>query len=211
MAIKLVRHGQSHANVGEYDYTAEADSKVALTDLGHEQAREAGRIIGVDFLKTALLYRSPYIRARQTMEEVVYGASPGAVATAVYEDPRLREVDHGYSSVPHQEDLRKIHGWFFYRFKGGESPADCYDRVSTFLESLRRQQERKEKEDVVIVSHGITIRCFIMRFLHLSVEQFESMRNPPNGCVITIDKKENLKNPIFTSAKWGVEGITLRR
>lgn len=37
-----------------------------------------------------------------------------------------------------QSELLKIHGWFYYRFRGGESPADCYDRASSFLESMMR-------------------------------------------------------------------------
>ena len=29
-----------------------------------------------------------------------------------------------------QTELRRTHGWFYYRFHGGESPADCFDRTS---------------------------------------------------------------------------------
>lgn len=39
-----------------------------------------------------------------------------------------REVDHGYEDLQAQEAKRERHGWFYYRFNGGESPADCYDR-----------------------------------------------------------------------------------
>jgi broad specificity phosphatase PhoE len=63
---------------------------------------------------------------------------------------------------------------------------------------------------VLIVSHGMAIRCFVMRFLHLKVEDFERMRNPWNGSVITIDEWKNLENPVFTQGKWGVEGLKLK-
>jgi broad specificity phosphatase PhoE len=60
-----------------------------------------------------------------------------------YEDPRLREVEFGYDEVEGQHERRKKHGWFYYRFYGGESPADCFDRTSSFLESMMRQVTRK--------------------------------------------------------------------
>jgi len=49
-----------------------------------------------------------------------------------------------------------------------------------------------------------------MRFLYLSVEQFEIMENPQNCDVITIAPKEKLLNPQFVSRRWGVAGLRLR-
>jgi broad specificity phosphatase PhoE len=122
----------------------------------------------------------------------------------------LREVEHGYDDVAAQEELRKRHGWFYYRFKGGESPADCYDRTSNFLESMMRQAERKSATKVLIVTHGLLIRCFVMRFLHLSVEEFDSLANPSNCDLITLTDKTRLENPLFTSGWWGVTGLRVR-
>src|SRR6185436_4983644 len=102
-----------------------------------------GRKIGAAFLKGALVYTSPYVRARQTLEAMLGVTGAQQHVLGVYEDPRLREVDHGYPDVKEQESLRATHGWFYYRYQGGESPADCYDRVSGFLESLMRQVERR--------------------------------------------------------------------
>ncbi len=94
------------------------------------------------------------------------GSCVERAALRVYEDPRIREVEHGYSALTEQiQEQQRIHGRFFYRFQGGESPADCYDRVSSFLESMMRQVERHRTENVLIVSHGLSIRCFVMRFL----------------------------------------------
>jgi broad specificity phosphatase PhoE len=188
--IKLVRHGQSLANTGEALPAEVGDHTVALTALGHEQARVAGRRVGREFLNGALAYCSPFRRARQTMEGVLAGAGVPADAVRVFEDPRLREVDHGYAEVNPQEALRRIHGWFYYRFNGGESPADCYDRTSAFLESLMREVDRKGAERVLVVTHGLTIRCFVMRFLHLKVEDFDRMANPANASVITLARRE---------------------
>lgn len=210
MQIKLVRHGESLANVGALNAQEVGDHTIALTPLGEEQARRAGERIGPDFLRGALAYCSPFRRARQTLAGLLEGAGVARDGLRVYEDPRLREVEHGYADVPAQEPLRRTHGWFYYRFHGGESPADCYDRTSGFLESLMRQAGRKGVGRALVVTHGLTIRCFVMRFLHLTVEQFDVMANPANCDIITLAPRGELERPLFTSGAWGVSGLRLR-
>jgi broad specificity phosphatase PhoE len=217
MLIKLVRHGESEANIGNVSSLEVGDHAIPLSARGHEQAREVGRALGRDFVTGALVYTSPYRRTRETLASILDGAgvakgggAGGAREPRVYEDPRLREVEHGYDEVAPQEELRKRHGWFYYRFRGGESPADCYDRTSNFLESMMRQAERKSASRVLIVTHGLLIRCFVMRFLHLSVEEFDALANPQNCAIVTLGDKTAINAPLFTSGWWGVEGLTLR-
>jgi broad specificity phosphatase PhoE len=173
-------------------------------------------VITSEFVRGALVYASPYRRTRQTLAGILEGAGENEPERdlrkeiRVYEDPRLREVEHGYEPVSAQEELRKRHGWFYYRFRGGESPADCYDRTSNFLESMMRQSERKKADRVLIVTHGLLIRCFVMRFLHLSVEQFDALANPSNCAIITLASKLTIPSPQFTNGFWGVDGLTLR-
>jgi len=136
LTIKLVRHAESRANVGEVAAHEMGDHLIPLTPRGQAQARAAGAAIGADFLRDALVYVSPYRRTRETLDNILAGSGLGAEelgALRVYDDPRLREVEHGYEPIEPQEELRKTHGWFYYRFRGGESPADCYDRTSGFL------------------------------------------------------------------------------
>ena len=211
MFIKLVRHGESVANVGRADAKDIGDHTVELTERGHAQAEAAGRELGGAFLRSALVYSSPYRRTRETTEGLLRGAglAPQDWPT-VFEDPRLREVEHGYYDYEAQTWDRVVHGWFYYRFRGGESPADCFDRVSTFLETLMRQVLRKQPENVVVVSHGLTIRCFVMRFLHLTVEEFEDLANPGNAAVITIGTREVIEEPLHVSGLWAVTGLALR-
>lgn len=210
LTIKLVRHGQSRANVGEVVARDVGDHTIELTDKGREQARAVGRGLGTAYLQNALVYCSPYMRTRQTLQGIFDGAGVTREAVRPYEDPRLREVDPGYEEYDAQHELRRTHGWFYYRFKGGESPSDCFDRTSSFLETLMRQVERKESKHVLIVTHGLTLRCFVMRFLHLSVEQFDSLANPGNCDVVTLAEKQTLEAPLFTTGRWGVTGLRLR-
>ncbi len=212
LVIKLVRHGESEANTGRMLTHEIGDHAIPLSPRGAEQARDVGARMGKDFLESALVYTSPYRRTRETLSQIFVGCGlePPAGPLGLYEDPRLREVEHGYEPIDGQEELRAKHGWFYYRFRGGESPADCYDRTSSFLESMMRQVERKQAERVLIVTHGLTIRCFVMRFLHLSVEQFDSLANPANCDIVTLADRHRLESPVFTSGRWGVEGIRLR-
>ena len=212
LCIKLVRHGESEANIGKVHAYEAGDHAIPLSPNGIEQARDVGRRIGKEFLDGALVYTSPYRRTRETLREVYVGVGlePPAGPRGLYEDPRLREVEHGYEPIEPQEALRERHGWFYYRFRGGESPADCYDRTSSFLESLMRQVERKQSERALIVTHGLTIRCFVMRFLHLRVEDFDRLENPDNCEVITLGERAQLGECAFDSGWWGVSGLRLR-
>lgn len=211
LTIKLVRHGQSRANVREVEARDVGDHNIELTDHGRQQARTVGATLGADYLKDALIYCSPYVRTRQTLQCILEGAGlAGSEHVRIYEDPRLREVDPGYSEYEAQHELRRTHGWFYYRFKGGESPADCFDRTSSFLESLMRQIERKAAEHVLIVTHGLTIRCFAMRYLHLSVEQFDELANPGNCDIVTIGDKHELKDAGWITGRWGLAGLRKR-
>ena len=74
-----------------------------------------------------------------------------------------------------------------------------------------RQAERKRAERVLVVTHSLTIRCFVMRFLHLQVENFDRMAGLPNGGVVTLGLKSDLHEPVFTSGRWGVIGLPLRK
>jgi broad specificity phosphatase PhoE len=212
MIVKLVRHGQSQANTGEADPLLVGDHRIPLSALGVEQARTAGASLRADFLHTALIYTSPYLRARQTLRSLFEGAGLSTdpeKMPVVYEDPRLREVDHGYGDIKSQQELRALHGWFYYRYSGGESPADCYDRTSGFLEGMMRQVTKKGCSGILIVTHGLALRCFVMRFLHLTVEQFEMIHNPHNCDIVTLADREALDRPQFVWGKWGVVGLRL--
>lgn len=207
MIIKLIRHGQSESNTGSVLTHHVGDHKIHLTQEGISQAKEVGEKIGKEFIENSLFYRSPYARTRETSIALMHGAGITEQEIKVMEDPRLREAERGYVDSESQHAMRQLHGWFYYRYSGGESPADVYDRSSAFMESVMRQIKRNQKDNILIVAHGMTIRCLIARFLHLTVEQFEQMKNPKNCSIITILPTQQNKEPtIFKNKKWAVVG-----
>jgi len=218
MQIKLVRHALSALNAKLIKHQDMPNHQIPIVEPeGVDQALNAGKLLGKEFLQDSLLYCSPYKRTRQTMHFIKVGAgfTEDTDNLRVYEDPRLREVDFGYGDPESQKDKREHEGFFWYRMDGGESGADCFERCATFLDSMMRQLKRKigpngSTKDVVIVTHGMIIKCFVMRFMHLSVEQFDSIDTPGNCSIVTIGLKHEILNPQFVSGKWAVEGLRMR-
>ncbi|KUL52340.1 phosphoglycerate mutase [Streptomyces sp. NRRL F-4489] len=181
--IVLLRHGESVGNADDTVYEREPDHALALTETGRRQAAEAGRPLrGMFGGERISAYVSPYRRTHQTFR--LLGLDPARVR--VREEPRLREQDWGNwqdrDDVRRQKAYRDAYGHFFYRFAQGESGADVYDRVGAFLESLWRSfEDPRHPPNVLIVTHGLTMRLFCMRWFHWSVAEFESLSNPGNA------------------------------
>ncbi len=54
--------------------------------------------------------------------------------------------------------------------------------MGAFLESLWRSFEDPDHpRNVLLVTHGLTMRLFCMRWFHWSVAEFESLSNPGNA------------------------------
>ncbi|KAL1530250.1 hypothetical protein AB1Y20_001165 [Prymnesium parvum] len=220
--IVIVRHGQSQGNVDESTYAHTPDWTVELTEQGIEQAREAGRKLAelraADATKgPVFIYSSPYKRCQQTANALIEGA--GLLeedVTGRIEEPRIREQDFGnfqdIAAMTECKAMRNRFGRFFYRFPNGESGADVYDRVSTWLESLFREMEFggiNEDTTVVLVTHGLTARLFLMRWYHWSVEIFEETRNPGNAQLMVMEREMTHGGVYYNLTKESREQITL--
>ncbi len=98
------------------------------------------------------------------------------------------------------EEYRDKYGHFYYRFRdGGESCADVFDRVSDFMNTMFRDFNKSDfPRNVVVVTHGMTMRLFIMRWFHCSVEEFESWANIKNCHYLLLERGENEKYELKT-------------
>ncbi|KAJ4886155.1 Phosphoglycerate mutase-like protein AT74 [Raphanus sativus] len=196
--IILVRHGESEGNLDTSAYTTTPDHKIQLTESGLLQAREAGARLRSLLSSNpsspewrVYFYVSPYDRTRSTLREIGRSFSRRRVI-GVREECRIREQDFGNFQVQERmratKKVRERFGRFFYRFPEGESAADVFDRVSSFLESLWRDIDMNRLHmnpthelNFVIVSHGLTSRVFLMKWFKWTVEQFEALNNPGNS------------------------------
>ncbi|KAL3537998.1 hypothetical protein ACH5RR_001364 [Cinchona calisaya] len=195
--IILVRHGESQGNKDDSAYVVTPDYKIPLTSTGIQQAQKAGfgikKVVsdkGSEKNWKVYFYVSPYERTRSTLREIGR-AFPRRRIIGVREECRIREQDFGNFQVAERmkaiKETREKFGRFFYRFPEGESAADVYDRVSSFLESLwrdvdmnRLQQNAADDLNLIIISHGLAIRVFLMKWFKWTVEQFEYLNNLGN-------------------------------
>ncbi|NGN68332.1 histidine phosphatase family protein [Streptomyces sp. A7024] len=181
--IVLIRHGESEGNADDTIYEREPDHALRLTEKGRRQVAEAGEELREVFGEERVsVYVSPYRRTHETLEWLAL--DPNRVR--VREEPRLREQDWGNWQDREEVQLQKVYrdayGHFFFRFPQGESGADVYDRVGAFLESLHRSFDRPDHpENVLLVTHGLTMRLFCMRWFHWTVPEFEALSNPGNA------------------------------
>ncbi|KAF1784460.1 Histidine phosphatase superfamily [Phytophthora cactorum] len=127
-----------------------------LTELGYEQAVAAGKsikkIIGNETMRFIV---SPYVRTIETF--------CGILKAWGFEGKSIRGQRNPYP------------------FPSGESPADVYDRVSSFLESLYRMFEKSSEENYVLVTHGVAIRVILTRYFKYRISEFELLQNFHNG------------------------------
>ncbi|CAN6202837.1 unnamed protein product [Urochloa humidicola] len=204
--IVLVRHGESEGNVDEAAYSRVPDPRIGLTGKGWSDAEVCGRRLrdlfsdgGTTVDWKVYFYVSPYRRTLETLRGIGHAFEPHRIA-GVREEPRIREQDFGNFQDREQmrveKELRLRYGRFFYRFPNGESAADVYDRITGFRETLRADIDLGRFEpnsaspssnmNVVLVSHGLTLRVFLMRWYKWTVRQFEGLNNLANGAAIVM-------------------------
>lgn len=182
--VILVRHGESEGNVDDSMYERVPDHRILLTRRGVEQATATGAslrtVVGEESVE---VYCSPYLRTRQTLDALNLNVSPADVRV----EPRLREQDwanfQDAADIAEQKALRDRYGHFYYRFTHGESGADVYDRASSFLGSMfGRFESSATARNVVIVSHGLTMRLLCMQ-QHSTTDQAQpiNIRSIPQG------------------------------
>ncbi|CAM9879160.1 unnamed protein product [Chrysoparadoxa australica] len=109
------------------------------------------------------------------------------------EDPRLREQDFGNFQDPSEMKNvfmeRAKYGRFWFRFPNGESGADVFDRAGSFFDSLFRAMEQEVYTNCIVITHGLMMRLFLMRYLGWSVANFEATENPDNAEVWVMEKQ----------------------
>jgi len=176
-----------------------ADHQIELTKNGHEQAVEAGeklrQLIGKESM---YVYMSPYKRSKQTWANIRKAFSSSQILTE-REDPRIREQEFGnladLATQPQAFQERDRLGHFFYRFSCGESGADVYDRVTLFLDSLFREMDNGHHgptENIVIVSHELFMRLFLMRYFRWSVDVIQDFRSFNNCEILELKKLDGV-------------------
>ncbi len=213
--IVLIRHGESQANVDKYLFGKTPDYTIELTQKGREQAAEAGKkikeLVGDESL---YFYVSPFWRARSTFEGIAESFPRSQFDFC--EEPRLREQEWGYLRCNEDFDKicreRKEYGIFYYRIPGGEAGTDVYDRVNDLLGSMYRDFRADDyPQNCVLVTHGLTIRLFLMKYFHMTVEEFERMNAPKNCDLVILERQEDGSYELKTDISYSDEPLRYSR
>lgn len=204
--ILLVSHAESVLNVDQSLTRDMADHAVPLTERGFRQARLAGEFIREHLRDDAgpgrrhvRLWHSPYKRARQTAD--IIGLAAGGSITDRREHINLADQQLGlFDGIPEDELPRRFPaeyahyhkceqhaGRFWARMPLGESRFDVALRVRQFFPVLVHDVRRHGIQDLIVVSHGVTLRAFLMQWLHLTPEWFEAEANPANASVRLVE------------------------
>ena len=215
--IFLVRHGNSEGNKDFTVYTHTPDHAIKLTDEGWEQAVMSGKFFSAYINKLShhhpevkrqqfRLWNSPYFRTRQTKDGFLEGLGENrGIIRDTRENIVLAEqsfglfdgLDEKQKAEQFPEIYKKFkmceeaQGKFWARPPHGESRYDVCLRVGQIFGTLMRDSTKEDPiENVVIVSHGTTLRAFTMQFLHKEFEWFEKEPNPNNCSIRLIEEDE---------------------
>jgi broad specificity phosphatase PhoE len=199
----VVRHGESSGNVARDEAEsqgleridiAERDMDVPLSRTGLEQAEALGRWWREQPAQEqpTVVYTSPYLRARQTAEQVLEVA--GLHAPLVI-DERLREREFGVldgltrkgivAQYPDEARRRARLGKFYHRPPGGESWSDVLLRLRAALDDVRRDAAG---ERVVLVAHQVVVllvRYVVERLTEEQVLEIDRSAEVAN-CSLTV-------------------------
>jgi broad specificity phosphatase PhoE len=143
----LIRHGQSLGNL-ERRFTHGPEEP--LTDLGREQARDAGRLVAAHYAPVAL-YASPFQRAHETARLIGEAIALEPVLVDALREQHFGEL-HGrpYDEFTHAAEAGQGTRWE-RRPPGGETLREVAERAGPALDEIAR---RHRGEPVVVVSHG---------------------------------------------------------
>jgi len=174
----LVRHGQSDWNLKNL-FTGWRDP--GLSELGHEEAKSAGRKIKEKGLKPDIAFTSVLSRAQATNDHILNIL--GIPGLETIRDQALNERDYGDLSGLNKDDARKkwgeeqVHIWrrsYDVPPPGGESLKDTGARVWPYYIRTILPEVLRGKT-VLVSAHGNSLRSLVMVLDGLSGEEIVKM------------------------------------
>lgn len=174
--LYLVRHGRTAWNKGE---VFRGTSEVPLDDVGREQARLVGHALRSQVFGPVPVFCSPLSRARETAEIVTLAVTGLAYPTV---DARFTDIDVGewtglslaeVNSRYHQLNEQWVESPHQVRFPGGQTLEEVQHAAWSGVLSL---VPMLATQDVILVSHRLTLKTIILRAMGSGLENFWRIR-----------------------------------
>ncbi len=172
-----------------------SDYETPLSDAGLRQASRTGAALAAETqFQPDIVLVSPYLRTRQTWEQMQRGGFKADGARIIIED-RIREQEHGLSVLysdwrvfhvlhPEQKLLRKHMGPYWYQYPQGESVSMVRDRLRDVTTMMIREFSSLH---VLLITHHLTILSVRANYERLSPEEFIRLddEEKPVNCGVT--------------------------
>ena len=172
--LVLVRHGQSEWNKKNL-FTGWKDP--GLTDLGVEEAIQAGNILKEKEINFDVMFTSDLLRAQETGRLILEQMNQSEIS--IIKDQRLNERNYGDLAGLNKDDAREKWGaeqvriWrrsFDVPPPGGESLKNTAERVLPYFE-LEIIPKIKEGLNVLVAAHGNSLRALVMELENIGQEE----------------------------------------
>ncbi|MDQ4085620.1 MAG: histidine phosphatase family protein [Actinomycetota bacterium] len=183
--LVLWRHGRTAWNVAG---RAQGSTDVPLDEVGRQQARDAAARLAS--LKPSFIWSSDLSRAADTAAELA-----ALTGLGVRRDARLQEINTGERQGLTLEQLRErfpdvwrafMAGEELPRARGGEIEPEVAERVST---AMHEATGLLSPGDVgVLVSHGVSIRVGLCRFLGLPHGHWHALAGVSNCAWVVVEE-----------------------
>ena len=172
--LVLVRHGQSEWNKKNL-FTGWKDPQ--LTDLGVEEAIQAGNVLKEKEINFDVMFTSDLLRAQETGRLILEQMNQSEIS--IIKDQRLNERNYGDLAGLNKDDAREkwgaeqVHIWrrsFDVPPPGGESLKNTAERVLPYFE-LEIIPKIKEGLNVLVAAHGNSLRALVMELENISQDE----------------------------------------
>ncbi|KAL4983894.1 histidine phosphatase superfamily [Aspergillus falconensis] len=211
--VFLVRHGETEWTLsGRFTGTTD----IELTEAGAKQVSSAAaRLVGpgnlLDPFRLAHVFVSPRSRAVKTFELLLRPSFPVIKGKITYTED-IAEWNYGaYEGLTDQEirELRKQKGldqveeWNIWRdgCVGGESSEEVTERLDRLISQIKDIQRPyingKEPADVLLVAHGLILRCFVKRWLGKPTHYDFGMTLAPGAIAVLSYKDNDIGKPVL--------------
>lgn len=170
------------------------DHNTPLSKGAGRQALITGQKLKTELELPDVIYVSPYLRTRTTLEQMIKGW-PELATVKTYEDERIIEQGHGLALLyndwrifhvfhPDQRKLFAIEGSYYYRFPQGENVSDVRQRCRSWVETLIREFSNKK---VLAITHHLCILAIRANLERLNANEFIRLDKdePPINCGVT--------------------------
>ena len=172
--LVLVRHGQSEWNEKNL-FTGWKDPN--LTDLGIEEAKQAGNLLKERGLAFDIMFTSGLFRAQETGRIILDQMNLSHIE--VVKDQSLNERNYGDLAGLNKDEARikwgdeQVHIWrrsFDIPPPGGESLKYTAERVLPYFNSEILPKIR-ESLNILVAAHGNSLRALVMELEKISSDE----------------------------------------